>query len=174
MGQKAAGVPSGRAEAFVAAASAAWRWFQASSPEALSAARAARLRAREKDGTGELGASGALREAVEQTVSAVCEAVRWEVGSDGGLADAAGALADAARALARASSASGAVRAEALVEAKRLAAEVERLRRAVRAESHEGPSFVAGIKRGEVALRLSSAAEAAQQACDALAESLAG
>ena len=59
------------------------------------------------------------------------------------------------------------------MEAKRRCAEVERLRRAVGAESRGGSLFIESIKRAGVAGLLSSAAEDVQQACDALAGSLA-
>ncbi len=51
---------------------------------------------------------------------------------------------------------------------------VERRRRAARAAAQGLRAFfVDAVKRGEIASRLSSAAEALQQACDALAGSLA-
>ncbi|OGR96626.1 MAG: hypothetical protein A2V88_01890 [Elusimicrobia bacterium RBG_16_66_12] len=176
----------GQAETLVAAADAAASWFRDHSPAFLSAARTARLRSRgwrqasvaaARTLSGPVKAdisefSFSLREAVEQTAAAVSEAARLGLSHDEGLAAAAAALKLAARSLLRAASVAGAARAEALLEAKRHGSEVERLRRAVRAESNDSPLFVESIKRGEVADLLSSAAEAVQQACDALAGSL--
>ncbi len=78
-----------------------------------------------------------------------------------------------ARAFARAADAAASPRAGALDAAKRECADVERLRRAARARASESPLFVVAVKRSEIASLLSSAAEALQQACDALAGSLA-
>lgn len=176
----------GQAETLVAAADAAAGWFLDHSPALISAARTARLRSRgwrqasvaaARALSGPVKAdisefSFSLREAVEQTAAAVGEAARLGLSHDEDLAAAAAALKLAARALLRAASVEGAARAEALVEAKRHGREVERLRRVVRAESHDSPFFVESVKRDEVAGLLSAAAEAVQQACDALAGSL--
>ncbi|MDE2489736.1 MAG: hypothetical protein KGM24_02745, partial [Elusimicrobia bacterium] len=63
----------------------------------------------------------------------------------------------------------GESRLAALVEAKRLAADVERRRRELRAAAADSADFLAGVKRGELAGRLSASGEALQRACDALA-----
>lgn len=174
----------GQADTFLAAAEAAAKWFRRPAPSALSAARTARLRAhgwrveavtalKPLRGTAKTDAadfSFALREAVEHAVQAVSEAARYGVEADAGLAEAADALREAAGALARAVAAKApAARAEAAVEAKRWALVAERARRAVRAQAHEDPSLARALKRETVAGRLSAAAEAVQQACDALA-----
>ena len=177
----------GQAETLVAAADAAAAWFRDQAPAALSAARTARLRcrgwrqesvaaARTRGGPVKADISEfsfSLSEAVEQTAAAVGEAARLGPLRDEDLAAAAAALRLAARALLRAASVSGAARAEALVEAKRLCSEVERLRRAVGAESRDSVFFIESIKRSEIAGLLSAAAEAVQRACDALSGSLA-
>ena len=171
-----------------AAADAAARWFHRPEPAALSAARTARLRSRglrESSVAALKGAHGpakddasdysfALREAVEHAVGAVSDATLWGLGADEEFAAMAEDLAAGAKSLARAAAAArGAARADALDDAKRRAAAVERRRRAARAAALESPFFVEAVKRSEIASRLSSAAEALQQACDALAGSLA-
>ena len=177
----------GQVETLVAAADAAVGWFQHHLPAALTSAGTARLRsrgwrsvavaaARIRNGPVKADISDlsfSLREAVEHTAAAVREAARLGVPLDEDLTAAAAALRLAARALLRAASVTGAARAEALVEAKRQGAAVERLCRAVRAESNDSPLLIESIKRTGVASLLSSAAEAVQQACDALAGSLA-
>lgn len=177
----------GQAQTLVAAAEAAARWFRKPEAAALTAARTARLRARGwreaavaalEDGRGPAKAdaadlSFALREAVENAVQAAADAALWEIGPDAEFAEMSAALRDAAKALARAADLAGEARAEALVEAKRRSAEVERRRRAARAAAHESPYFVDSVKRAEIAARLSASAEALQQACDALAGTLA-
>jgi hypothetical protein len=187
MPRKTPAAPRGQAQILVAAAEAAVRWFRRPEPAALSAARTARLRsrgARENAVAALRGARGpaaddasdfsfALREAVEHAVSAVSDATQWGLGADAEFASMAEDLVAGAKALARAVGAEGEARAAALDEAKRAAAAVENRRRAVRAAAQESPFFVDGVKRGEIASRLSSAAEALQQACDALAGSLA-
>ena len=187
MRKKASKDLHGQIGALVAAAEAASRWFLAPSSAALSAARTARLRARApreaavaalRGGHGPVkaeasGLSFALREAIEQTVAAVSEAARWGLFPDAAIAAAAAALKGSALALSRAASCEGASRLEALVEAKRLAAEVERRRRDVRGEALDSPVFVESVKRSEVVLLLSAAAESVQQSCDFLAGSLA-
>jgi hypothetical protein len=110
---------------------------------------------------------------VEHLVSALADAARWDVGVDAEFSAMAEGLSGSAQALLRAAAASGAARAAALDDAKRLAADVERRRRAVRRSAHESPLLVDGLKREEVSARLSSAAEALQEACDCLAGSLA-
>ena len=187
MSRKTPTAPRGQAQTLVAAAEAAARWFHRPEPAALSAARTARLRSR---GARELavaalkGARGpakaaaadfsfALREAVELAVSAMSDAASWDVGADEGFAAMAESLARAAKALVRASEAGGAARANALDDAKRWCADVERRRRETRARALESSFFVESVKRSEIAARLSSAAEALQQACDAFAGSLA-
>jgi hypothetical protein len=50
---------------------------------------------------------------------------------------------------------------------------VERRRREEFRAARESSFFIESVKRSEIATRLSSAAEALQQACDALAGSLA-
>jgi hypothetical protein len=176
----------GQARTFVAAADAAARWFRRPDPAALSAARAARLRARGwrvgavsalKGARGPAHAdaadlSFALREAVEHAVSASSDAARWDVGPDAVFATMAKGLARGARALVRAVETAGAARAEALDETKRWCADVERRRRVARADALDSVHFVEAVKRSEIAARLSSAAEALQQAGDALAGSL--
>jgi len=187
MRQKAPAALNGQLETLVMAAEAAARWFRVPSRAALSAAQTARLRARRWRAAavaavrpargpvkGEaLSLSFALREAVEQTARSVSEASRWNLVRDEDFVSASTDLKDSVRALQAAASAAGPARAGALLEAKRRAAAVERRRRVIRAEAHESVAFVESAKRGEVSLRLSSAAEAVQQACDALAGSLA-
>lgn len=177
----------GQAETLVAAADAAAGWFREQTPAFLSAARTARLRsrgwrqasvsaARTRGGPGKTDISEfsfSLREAVEHTVASVSEAARLGSPHDEDLVSASSSLSLAARALSLAASVTGAARAEALVEAKRHGAEVERVRRAVGADSRGGALFLESIKRGEIAGLLSSAAEDVQRACDALAGSLA-
>jgi len=176
----------GQAETLVAAADAAAGWFRDHTPALLSAARTARLRsrgwrqvavaaARTRSGPVKVDISEfsfSLREAVEHTVASVSEAARLGSPHDEELASSSSALRLAARALLRGACVTGAARAEALVEAKRQCAEVERARRAVGAESRAGSLFIESIKRGEIAGLLSSAAESVQRACDALAGSL--
>jgi hypothetical protein len=178
----------GQAETAVAAAEAAWRWFRSQDASALTAVRTARLRARGwraeavaamkrargRDLAGSADISFSLREAVEHAASAVSDAALWELGADAEFEGMAEGLVRGARALARASDAAGAARAAALDDMRRWCADVERRRRAARAAAAEAPAFVDSVKRGEIAARLSSAAEALQQACDALAGSLAG
>jgi hypothetical protein len=177
----------GQAATVVAAAAAAARWFEAPGPEALSAARTARLRARgwredavalQKGGRGPAHSDAAdlsfsLREAVEHGAAAVSDAARWSVGPDAAFAEMTRSLLRGAKALALACDAAGPARAAALDDAKRWCADVERRRRAARGEAAESIRFVDSFKRGEIASLLSSAAEAVQQACDALAGSLA-
>ncbi|OGR49615.1 MAG: hypothetical protein A2X40_04840 [Elusimicrobia bacterium GWC2_65_9] len=187
MRKKASEALHGQAEILVGAAAAAARWFHVPGLVSLTAARTARLRSRAwrdasvaasqtRSGPAKTDAcdlSFALREAVEQTVAAVSEAARWGVCADAAFAAAADALEDAARDLKRAAAAAASpARADALLEAKRHAAVVERRCRAVRAEAHESPAFVESVKRSAISARLSSAAEALQQACDALAGGL--
>lgn len=153
----------GQAQIFVAAATAAASWFRRPAPSALSAARTARLRALSwKDNL-------ALREAVEHSAQSVAEAARWGVEPDAELTKAADAVRESAQAIANAAGAKGRERADFLVSAKKWAFEAERLRRGIRETAHEDPSLAAGLKRETVALRLSNAAEAAHQLCDALA-----
>jgi hypothetical protein len=187
MARKTPEAPRGQAQTLIAAADAAARWFRHPEPGALSAARAARLRsrgARENAVAALKGRAGpaveaaadysfALREAVEQAAAAVSDAALWGIGADAEFAEMAEQLAGGARSLARASAAEGEARAAALDDAKRRAAAVERRRLAVRAAAHETAAFIDGVKRSEIAARLSSAAEGLQQACDALAGSLA-
>ncbi len=187
MARKTPEAPRGQAQALVAAADAAARWFRHPEPAALSAARTARLRSRgsrESAVAALKSARGpavdaaadysfALREAVEYAVSAVSDATLWGFGADAEFAAMAQGLSSGAKALARAAASSGAARAEALGDAKRWAADVERRRRPARAAALDSPFFVDAVKRSEIAARLSSAAEALQQACDALAGSLA-
>jgi len=187
MRRSAAESLKGQAETLVAAATAAAAWFRRPAPSALSAARTARLRAlgwreaavlanksfRGHEKTGAADASFALREAVEHSAQAVSEAVRYGVEPDDGLLKTAEAVRDAAKALAAAAAARGKARVEALVLAKKWAGEAERLRRLTRADAHEEPSLTNALKREAVSTRLSNAAEAVQQACDALAGGLA-
>lgn len=176
----------GQTETLVAAATAAAAWFRRPAPSALSAARTARLRAlgwreaavlankhfRGHEKTDAADASFALREAVEHSAQAVSEAVRYGVEPDDGLLKTAEAVRDAAKALAAAAAARGKARVEALVLAKKWAGEAERLRRLTRADAHADPSLTNALKREAVSSRLSNAAEAVQQACDALAGGL--
>lgn len=177
----------GQLESLEAAAEAAALWFKRPAPSALSAAHTARLRARgwREEALGALkSANGhaksdaadlsfALREAVEHAAQAAAEAARWGLVPDEEFAKMAEAFREGSKALSRAAASKPARRAEALVEAKRWASEIERRRRRVRADSHETPYFVEGVRRAEVASRWSAAAESLQQACDALAGSLA-
>lgn len=170
---------AGQADTFALAAAAAARWFKRPSDEALGSARTARLRAAgfrdEAKGRArgdDAALSFALREAAEQVAAAVVEAARQAVAPERELAAAAAALAAGARALAGALAAGGEARAEALLAAKRWAAECERLRRAARARAQDDPAFVAALGREKAADRLSAAAEALQQAVDALGAEL--
>ncbi len=186
MRRSAAESLKGQTETLVAAATAAAAWFRRPAPSALSAARTARLRAlgwresavlanknfRGFAKTDAADASFALREAVEHSAQAVAEAVRYGVEPDDGLLKTAEAVRDAAKALAAAASARGKARVEALMLAKKWAGEAERLRRLTRADAHEDPSLTNALKREAVSSRLSNAAEAVQQACDALAGGL--
>ena len=178
---------NGQAQTLVAAATAAVNWFRRPAPSALSAARTARLRAlgwREaavsalkpvrgvvKNDAADL--SYALREAVEHSTQAVSEAARYGVDSDAGLLETAEAVREAAKSLAAAAAARGKTRADALIESKRWALEAERVRRLVRADAHEEPSLARALKRETVSARLSNAAAAVHEACDALAGELA-
>lgn len=187
MARKTPEAPRGQAQALVAAADAAARWFRRPDPAALSAVRTARLRSRglRENAVAALRGKGgpvaddasaysfALREAVEHAVTAVSDATSWGLGADAEFAAMAEGLCAGAKSLARAGAAAGAARADALDDAKRWAADVERRRRAARAAAQESPFFVDGVKRSEIAGRLSAAAESLQQACDALAGSLA-
>ena len=177
----------GQARTLADSASAAADWFRRPDAAALSAARTARLRARgwREDAVAALRAgrgpakadaadmSFALREAVECAVAAVSDAAEWGVGADAPFAATAEALRDGAKALVRAAGASGEKRAAWIVESKRWAAVVERRRREEFRAARESAFFIESVKRSEIAARLSSAAEALQQACDALAGSLA-
>ena len=178
----------GQAATLLAAAEAAARWFRRPAPSDVAAARTARLRAQGwRDAAvaaharlrgpakgDKADASFALREAVEHAAQAVAEAERFGVEPEPGLRDAAEALAKGCAAFAKAASAKAAAeRAEALIDAKRWALETERLRREVRSDAHEEPAVASSLRRESVAKRLSSAAESLQQACDALAGTLA-
>lgn len=174
-------------QALADAAAAGARWFREPGEAALKDAATARLRARSwrseavaalKGARGPAKAdaadlSYALREAIEASASAVADADRWGAGADARLAAMFASLRDGAKALARAAKAAGTGRAQALVEAKRLAAAVERRRLDARRAAHDSPFFVDSVKQDELASRLSAAAESLQQACDALAGSLA-
>ncbi len=187
MGRSASESLKGQTETLVAATSAAADWFRRPAASALSAARTARLRAlgwreaavianksfRGLAKTDAADASFALREAVEHATQAVSEAARYGVEPDSGLLRTAEAVRDAAKALAAAAAGRGKVRVEALVLAKKWASEAERLRRLTRSDGYEDPSLTTALKRETVSLRLSNAAEAVQQACDALAGGLA-
>lgn len=187
MGRSAAESLKGQTETLVDAATAAAAWFRRPAPSALSAARTARLRAlgwreaavaahkslRGFSKSDAADASFALREAVEHVAQSVSEAVRFSVESDDGLIRTAEAVREAAKALAAAAAGRGRRKAEALVLAKKWAGEAERLRRLTRSEAHENPSLVNALKRETVSTRLSNAAEAVQQACDALSGGLA-
>ena len=187
MPRKLPEAPRGQAQVLVAAAEAAARWFRRPEPAALSAARTARLRSRgwraseaaalkNKRGPAADDAADyffALREAVEHAVSAVSDATQWGLGADAEFAAMAAGLGSGAKSLVRAAAAKGDARAAALDDAKRWAADVERRRRAAIDAARESPFFVDAVKRSEVASRLSAAAEDLQQACDALAGSLA-
>ncbi|MBI3565615.1 MAG: hypothetical protein HY079_10505 [Elusimicrobia bacterium] len=176
-----------QALALAEAAAAGARWFREPGAEALTAAATARLRARSwrtEAVAASKGARGpvktdaadmsyALREAVENAAAALADAERWGAGADARFAAMYASLRDGAKALARAAGARGRDRAEALVEAKRWAADVERRRLGARRAAQDSPFFVDSIKQDELASRLSASAEALQQACDALAGSLA-
>lgn len=186
MGRSAAESLKGQTETLVDAATAAAAWFRRPAPSALSAARTARLRARGWREAAVLAhkslkgfpksdaadASFALREAVEHVTQAVSEGARFGVESDDGLVRTAEAVREAAKALAAAAARRGKQKAEALVLAKKWAGEAERLRRLTRSEAHELPSLMNALKRETVSNRLSNAAEALQQACDALSGGL--
>lgn len=186
MRRSAAESLKGQTETLVDAATAAADWFRRPAPSALSAARTARLRAlgwREAavlahkslkglPKSDAADASFALREAVEHVTQAVSEATRFSVESDDGLVRTAEAVREAAKALAAAAAGRGKHKAEALVLAKKWAGEAERLRRLTRSEAHELPSLMNALKRETVSNRLSNAAEAVQQACDALSGGL--
>ena len=177
----------GQTETLVAAASAAASWFRRPAPSALSAARTARLRAmgwrdaavlanKSFRGFAKADAadvSYALREAVEHATQAVAEAVRYGLEPDAGLLKTSEAVRESAKALAAAAASRGKPRAEALILAKKWAGEAERLRRLTRSDAQEDPSLTDALKREAVSNRFSNAAEAVQQACDALAGSLA-
>lgn len=172
----------GQTETLVAAATAAAAWFRRTAPSALSAARTARLRARgwreaavlaQKTSRGfaktdAADASVALREAVEHVTQAVSDAARFGVEPDLGLLQTAEAVREAATAFAAAAAGRGKSRVEALILAKKWAGEAERLRRLTRADAQEEFSLTNALKRETVSSRLSNAAEAVQQACDAL------
>jgi hypothetical protein len=186
MRKSAAESLKGQTETLVDAATAAAAWFRRPAPSALSAARTARLRAlgwreaavlahrtfRGFAKTDAADVSYALREAVEHSAQAVSEAVRYGVEPDDGLLKTAEALRDAAKALAAAAAGRGKARADALILAKKWAGEAERLRRLTRSDAFEDPSLTNALKREAVSQRLSNAAEAVQQACDALAGGL--
>jgi hypothetical protein len=72
----------------------------------------------------------------------------------------------------RAGKTTGLARHEAIVLAKSHAAAVERGRRRVLEDASQTTFFIAAIKRSEIAARFSAAAEALQQAGDALEGSL--
>lgn len=177
----------GQLETAAVAAAAATRWFRAADPAALKEVRTAQLRARgwREGAVARLRASHgpaaddaadlsfSLREAVEHCAAAVRDAKLWGVEADAEFAAIADGAARGARALARAADVRGVERAAALDEARRWCADAERRRRAVRAGAQEAPVFVDGVKRGGISASLSSAVEALQQACDALAGSLA-
>lgn len=172
----------GQTETLVAAATAAAAWFRRPAPSALSAARTARLRAlgwreaavlankasRGFSKTDAADVSYALREAVEHSTQAVSEAARYGVEPDFNLLKTAEAVREAAKALAAAAAGRGKTRVSALILAKKWAGEAERLRRLTRSEAAEDPSLIGALKRETVSTRLSNAAEAMQQACDAL------
>lgn len=176
----------GQTETLVAAATAAATWFRRPAPSALSAARTARLRAlgwretavaankafRGLAKADAADASFALREAVEHATQAVSEAARYGVEPDLGLLRTAEAVREAAKALAAAAASRGRGKVDALVLAKKWAGEAERLRRLTRSDAQEDPSLTNALKRETVSTRLSNAAEAMQQACDALAGGL--
>jgi hypothetical protein len=176
-----------QAQTLADAAGAALRWFRRPEPAALSAARTARLRARgwraaaiaelkKSKGPAKSDAadlSFSLSEAVEGAVLAASDAAQWGVGADPEFAAMADWLREGAKALMQAADAQGNKRAEALIQAKRWCAQVERQRRDVREAALESHRFVDSVKRSEIALRLSFAAECLQQACDALAGTLA-
>jgi hypothetical protein len=186
MRRSAAESLKGQTETLVAAATAAAAWFRRPAPSALSAARTARLRAwgwrdaavlanrslrgHAKDDAADV--SFALREAVEHAAQAVSDAARFGVEADASLVRIAESVREASKALAAAASARGKARAEALVLAKKWAGEAERLRRLARSSAHEDPSLTNALKREAVTESLSDAAEAVQQACDALAGGL--
>jgi hypothetical protein len=186
MGRSSAESLKGQTDTLVAAATAAAAWFRRPAPSALSAARTARLRAlgwREASVTANKAlrgfaksdaadASYALREAVEHSAQAVSEAARYGVEPDAGLLRTAEAVREAAKALAAAASGHGKTKIAALILARKWAGEAERLRRLTRAEALEFPSLINAIKRESVSIRLSNAAEAMQQAVDALSGGL--
>ncbi len=188
MRRSAAESLKGQLDTLVAAASAAADWFRRPAPSALSAARTARLRAmgwsdaavtahKSLSGFAKADAADAafaLREAVEHCAQAVAEGARYGVEPDLSLCRTAEAVREAAKALLTAAAVRGARRAESLVLAKKWAGEAERLRRLTRSSAHEDPSLTEALKRETISTRLSNAAEAVQQACDALAGSLVG
>jgi hypothetical protein len=182
MRKNAAESLKGQTETLVAATTAAAEWFRRQAPSALSAARTARLRAlgwrdaavsanKPLRGFAKADASDvsyALREASLHAAQAVAEGARYGVEPDAGLLRIAEAVREAAKALAVAAARRGKSRVDALILAKKWAGEAERLRRLTRADAHENPSLTNALKREAVSGRLSNAAEAVQQACDAL------
>mgnify|MGYP001595465877 CR=1 FL=1 len=188
MRRSAAESLKGQTETLVEAATAAAAWFRHPVPSALSAARTARLRAlgwREaaviahKTFRGFAKADAAdvsiaLREAVEHTTQAVSESARFSVESDDGLLKIAEAVREASVELAVAAASRKKSRVDALLLAKKWAGEAERLCRLTRSDAREEFSLMNALKREAVSSRLSNAAEAMQQACDALTGGLIG
>ena len=167
----------GQLDAVVETADAAARWLRRPAPSIVASARTTALRARAWREDARRRApelSFALREALEHSSALVIEAARWKAGPDAELAAAAESLRACAQSLARAVELDGERRAEALIEAKRWAADADRRRLGARARAHESAFFVDAAKRERLAVRVSDAAEALQQACDALAGSLGG
>ena len=168
------------------AADAAARWFFRPEPGCLTDARTARNRARawredaiillkKSRGPAQKDAaefSFSLREAVENSVGAVSDAAQWGVEADVELSSMCSHLRDGAKALTRATGTDGSKRLDGLIQAKRFAASVERAFRELETNARESPYFIEYVKRSEIASRLSAAAEALQQACDAWAGSL--
>jgi hypothetical protein len=121
-----------------------------------------------------LGLLGLWGAAAEATAAAVSEAERFGVAGGVALAGVAAGLRDASRDAATALAAlrEGARCEELLVAAKRQAAEAERLRRGALAAALGEANMVTELKMGTVLRRLGDAAEAWQQAADAVAEVL--
>lgn len=163
-------------------------YFRQPSPEALRMADAARESCAARSKTARerlkgshdkareawLAACGGLDRAGDLAWRAASEAQRFSAGAEA-LLPLASPLALAAEAVAAAASQAAKPQrcAEALVEAKKLALEVERAHRHARRAAIDDPRFVDGLKARSVAQRLSDAAEALQQAADALVEGLA-
>jgi len=177
-----------QAQAGVAVAALAARFFRRPTEANAFAVHQARLRARREA----LAAAAALKagrdlrrrewlalsrrlaQAAEEGAAGAAEGSRFGVAGVPDLPAMSAGLRDAGRDLVAALAAlPDAPRCEArLIAAKRRAAEVERLRQRARAAALDGPNVVTELKLRTVLQRLSRAAEALQQAADGVAEML--